>query len=204
MGIGLKGLVAELLALAVAWIAPVAAQAQGAEPVTTGPTRAAPMPPVEPHQQAPPLGADRSTNEDDEATDGQTEASAAQTEPGGDEGESDTPPDAEEPVGQASPIPFADRDCPEFSSQEEAQEFFEDQGGPEEDPARLDADDDGEACEDFFEDSLSVVPRGGVDAGVGADDATPQNAAPLFLVGLAGVAVAGLLGTTLFLRRRTR
>ena len=40
-----------------------------------------------------------------------------------------------------------DRDCDDFDTQEEAQEFFEDEGGPESDPHRLDADDDGIACE---------------------------------------------------------
>ena len=118
---GFKGPVAGLLALmalAVAWIAPVAAQAQGAE-------------------QVPSLEADRSNN--------------AQAD--GDEGEPDAPADAEEPVGQAAQDDDEDRDCADFSSQEEAQEFFEDQGGPEEDPNRLDANDDGEACEDFFSDT---------------------------------------------------
>ena len=41
----------------------------------------------------------------------------------------------------------ADRDCPDFSSQEEAQEFFEEQGGPDEDFHNLDRDGDGIACE---------------------------------------------------------
>jgi hypothetical protein len=37
--------------------------------------------------------------------------------------------------------------CADFDTQEEAQEFFEEQGGPENDPNRLDADNDGIACE---------------------------------------------------------
>ena len=41
----------------------------------------------------------------------------------------------------------ADRDCADFSSQAQAQEFFERHGGPGEDPHRLDADGDGIACE---------------------------------------------------------
>lgn len=40
-----------------------------------------------------------------------------------------------------------DVDCPDFSSQEEAQEFFEEHGGPEEDPFELDRDHDELACE---------------------------------------------------------
>lgn len=38
-----------------------------------------------------------------------------------------------------------DRDCPDFSSQREAQRFFQSQAG---DPDRLDRDNDGIACED--------------------------------------------------------
>jgi len=41
----------------------------------------------------------------------------------------------------------ADKDCGDFSSQEEAQSFFESAGGPEEDPHRLDGDGNGLACE---------------------------------------------------------
>jgi endonuclease YncB( thermonuclease family) len=41
----------------------------------------------------------------------------------------------------------ADRDCSDFSSQASAQEFFVAEGGPGSDPHRLDADNDGIACE---------------------------------------------------------
>lgn len=40
-----------------------------------------------------------------------------------------------------------DRDCDHFSTHAEAQEFFEAQGGPADDPHRLDGDNDGVACE---------------------------------------------------------
>lgn len=40
-----------------------------------------------------------------------------------------------------------DRDCSDFSTQAEAQRFFEAAGGPARDPHRLDSDGDGEACE---------------------------------------------------------
>jgi hypothetical protein len=42
----------------------------------------------------------------------------------------------------------ADKDCADFRSQRAAQFFFLKHGGPREDPDRLDADDDGVACED--------------------------------------------------------
>lgn len=44
--------------------------------------------------------------------------------------------------------PFGtDKDCGDFSSQGEAQAFFEATGGPASDPHRLDSDDDGRVCE---------------------------------------------------------
>ncbi len=42
-----------------------------------------------------------------------------------------------------------DRDCPDFETQEEAQEFYIAAGGPGSDPHRLDRDRDGIACEDL-------------------------------------------------------
>ena len=41
-----------------------------------------------------------------------------------------------------------DRDCADFGSQQEAQEFYEQQGGPANDPHDLDPDRDGVACEE--------------------------------------------------------
>lgn len=41
----------------------------------------------------------------------------------------------------------ADRDCGDFDTQRQAQNFFLDHGGPNNDPHRLDADGDGIACE---------------------------------------------------------
>ncbi len=44
--------------------------------------------------------------------------------------------------------PFGeDKDCGDFSSQAEAQAFYEAAGGPESDPYRLDSEGDGVACE---------------------------------------------------------
>ena len=42
-----------------------------------------------------------------------------------------------------------DRDCADFSSQREAQRYFEAKGGPADDPDYLDGDGDGTACEDL-------------------------------------------------------
>jgi len=40
-----------------------------------------------------------------------------------------------------------DKDCSDFDSQLEAQEFFEKNGGPDSDPHNLDRDGDSEVCE---------------------------------------------------------
>ena len=42
---------------------------------------------------------------------------------------------------------YGDMDCGDFSTQAEAQEFFENEGGPDEDYHNLDRDGDGVACE---------------------------------------------------------
>jgi micrococcal nuclease len=56
---------------------------------------------------------------------------------------------AKRPASTSSPAPSltGDRDCPNFSSQHEAQDYFEAKGGPQSDPDRLDADHDGMACD---------------------------------------------------------
>jgi Excalibur calcium-binding domain len=44
---------------------------------------------------------------------------------------------------------FVDKNCKDFRTQREAQDFFIQQGGPYSDPHRLDADKDGKACEEL-------------------------------------------------------
>jgi Excalibur calcium-binding domain len=51
-----------------------------------------------------------------------------------------------DPAYQAS-ARAADRDCGDFATQRKAQIFFLRHGGPRRDPHRLDADNDGVACE---------------------------------------------------------
>src|SRR5690606_39197158 len=43
---------------------------------------------------------------------------------------------------------FADKDCDDFATWEEAQRLFEEHGGPARDPHRLDRDGDGIVCEE--------------------------------------------------------
>lgn len=53
-------------------------------------------------------------------------------------------------VGLIGPTAGAqDRNCDDFDSWREAQDFFEAEGGPENDPHGLDGDNDGIACESF-------------------------------------------------------
>lgn len=59
------------------------------------------------------------------------------------------------PIAAPSPTPtmeptateFVDRNCSDFDTWQEAQDFFLSEGGPEEDPHRLDRNSDGVACE---------------------------------------------------------
>jgi hypothetical protein len=49
----------------------------------------------------------------------------------------------------AAPASAGDKDCADFSSWRQAQNFYKKHGGPRYDPHRLDADHDGVACEDL-------------------------------------------------------
>ncbi len=101
-----------------------------------------------------------------------------------------------------------DRDCPDFESQDEAQNFFESEGGPEDDPNRLDADNDGQACEDsdFGGSDGGGVPEGGVDSGFGGTEGPKVEgggAPTLALEGLLLAVFGGLGLGAIVLRRRT-
>lgn len=50
-------------------------------------------------------------------------------------------------VAGSAPAFAADRDCADFAYQEDAQAYFISLGGPSQDPDRLDADHDGQACD---------------------------------------------------------
>ena len=67
----------------------------------------------------------------------------------------------------------ADKDCGDFNTQKAAQTFYINAGGPEQDPHRLDADDDGIACDS------NPCPcsswQGGGDSGGGGGDDKPKT-----------------------------
>lgn len=49
----------------------------------------------------------------------------------------------------AAPATAGDKDCSDFRTWRQAQNFYKKHGGPRRDPHRLDADRDGIACEDL-------------------------------------------------------
>jgi hypothetical protein len=104
-----------------------------------------------------------------------------------------------------------DRDCRDFSSQQEAQQFFETQGGG--DPHDLDRDNDGTACEEFDYGTASSsagakpgakqYPRGGIGTG-GGSTANGGGTHPLPLLAGGGALMALTAGAALLgARRRT-
>ncbi|TDD07048.1 excalibur calcium-binding domain-containing protein [Saccharopolyspora terrae] len=108
-----------------------------------------------------------------------------------------------------------DLDCADFATQPEAQEFFGHQGSG--DPHRLDADDDGEACEDrpSGSDSSSSVavpnedgggsdqgamPSGGVEAGHGGMAENASDSAGQWSLAVGALLTAS--GVVVLRRRR--
>lgn len=87
-------------------------------------------------------------------------------------------------------VDLADRDCADFPTQAAAQTFFTTHGGPATDPHRLDADDDGIACESHFAGDDAAPSRDEartINAGV-PDVADPST---LGLVGGLALVIAG-------------
>lgn len=85
---------------------------------------------------------------------------------------------------------LVDRDCADFPTQAAAQTFFTTHGGPATDPHRLDADDDGIACESHFAGDDAAPSRDEartINAGV-PDVADPST---LGLVGGLALVIAG-------------
>lgn len=99
----------------------------------------------------------------------------------------------------APSVTTADKDCGDFSSQAEAQTFFTSHGGPAIDRHRLDADNDGIACETYFgtdgSDAADRSQARTINAGV------PDVAGPNTL-GLVGGALLVLSGIGVAVRAR--
>ena len=94
-------------------------------------------------------------------------------------------------LGHAAPALAAqtgvDYDCTDFDSRSDAQDFYEDMGGPSYDPFNLDDDNDGRACEEWSgEYRKNADGADGVNGDDGADRdcddfATPEDAEAYFL-----------------------
>jgi hypothetical protein len=104
-----------------------------------------------------------------------------------------------------------DRDCPDFSSQKEAQAAFDSRTG---DPERLDKDKDGIACESYFgepegdddksndksdEGQVRTKPRGGVETGDGTTEGSGGIGTVLLILSGVGAGSAAVVTS----RRRT-
>jgi hypothetical protein len=86
------------------------------------------------------------------------------------------------------------RTCADFATQQEAQRFFEQQGGPQNDPFNLDVDNDGRACEGLpggatASPSPGASPTPGATASPTASpgQALPKNGAPTAAIALSGL-----------------
>jgi hypothetical protein len=104
---------------------------------------------------------DEDASADDEADDSSTEDGGEKK---GDDEKSDDK-DSDEKSDDGDKGDKGDRDCADFDSQADAQAALEESSNDEE---RLDADDDGVACEDHFrteDQQVAVHPRGGVATG---------------------------------------
>ncbi len=70
-------------------------------------------------------------------------------------------------VTRENPARAADKDCADFSTQAQAQQYFISKGGPSQDPDRLDGDGDGIACEDLPCPCVTGAGGGGSGGGGG-------------------------------------
>jgi hypothetical protein len=101
----------------------------------------------------------------------------------------------------------ADKDCADFSSQAEAQSYFEANGGsPTNNVDNLDADHDGQACEAF--DYGGDGGGGGTGGGTGGDDGALPFTGPASTLLPAGTALLltglALVGVTRYRARHAR
>ena len=106
------------------------------------------------------------------------------------------------PLAGIASAQITDRDCEDFATQQEAQAAFDAGIG---DPDRLDADDDGVACEWLVSSSSTTisgqvrsVPQGGLDTG---DGTTAEGGGSGVLVTGGMILVGGLAAAAI--RRRT-
>lgn len=96
-------------------------------------------------------------------------------------------------TGSVGAVDADDKDCADFAYQEDAQEFFENQGGPIDDPHRLDGDRNGVACESL----PSTVS--------GTESRSPNGGFFISRVWIVPAILGlALIGVLFFARRKTR
>ena len=111
------------------------------------------------------------------------------------------------PAWAQSPTPTGRRDCSDFSTQADAQRFFEDNGGPASDPFNLDVDNDGRACEGLPGGTAASPTPGATTSPTAAPTATPNGSLPKNGAATTAMALSGLsflevgAGLTLAARR---
>ena len=110
--------------------------------------------------------------QDPHSLDGDGDGTACQSLPGAPQGDSDPSRHDPQTTPTATPQPtedeFQDRNCGDFATWQEAQDFFTSEGGPSLDPHRLDSDGNGVACA-----SLPGAPQGDSDPGRQDPQPTP-------------------------------
>ena len=84
--------------------------------------------------------------------------------------ETPSPTPTPTPQPTPTPLPFEDRDCGDFDHWQEAQDFFLAEGGPDDDPHRLDRDGDGVACQ-----SLPGAPGSRTESPTPSPSPTPTS-----------------------------
>jgi hypothetical protein len=99
---------------------------------------------------------------------------------------------ASAPAWAQSPTPTGRRDCSDFSTQADAQRFFEDNGGPQNDPFNLDVDNDGRACEGLPGGTTGSPTPGATTSPTAAPTATPNGALPKNGAATTAMALSGL------------
>ncbi len=82
-----------------------------------------------------------------------------------------------------------DRDCSDFATQEEAQQFFESAG--ENDPHDLDPDNNGVACESIAAQASPAATATPAPTSSPATGTLPNNGGPEMLFGLSGLSLLG-------------
>lgn len=184
-----------------------AAVAQTAAPADVVPDAASgTIPPAEPSAASPgppdPAAPEAQAQDGDAAARPDVRTAQTEEEPADDEESADADAGSSDVTAAGT-----DRDCADFSSQQEAQDYFDENGGSATNNVdRLDDDGDGIACEalDSGSDGTSDSPAGGVDTGGGGTATPPAPDGPL--VPVLGGASAGLLigiGMIFALRRRS-